>query len=290
MPILRKFLITTLLLALPIIGTGCNPLAWLHGLYAQALEELAQNAADNNEPPPPEPIPATPHIYWDADTINAVSSIPYDSSFDSYNSVFGKWRVQVVLQNINNNDYWTMIPKGKTLVIEPDADYVPGTPAPLLYGEYFEDYSTEYVSPDFYERWFEERSGGAHSLDEIRSTTGLPGSLALEAVSCEHSGITEGRWDFRIVPIVMPDGSSVDAIGINFNQTSDADLSSQCGYNFNGTQYSMPQSTGWRSFPVGGQTWYTTFEITFPYVDDLGDSDTMIFRNEQFIIGLERVA
>lgn len=277
---MRKFLITTLLLALPIIGTGCNPLAWLQGLYAQALEELAQNAADNEEPPEPEAPPPTPHIYWDADTLDAVSSMPYDSSNDSYNAAFGKWRVQVIIQNINNNDNWTMIPKGKTLIIEPDADYVPGTPAPLLFGEYFEDYSTEYVSPDFYERWFEERSGGAHSLDEIRSATGLPSSLSLQTVSCEHSGITEGRWDFRIVD---------NTLAINFNQTSDADLSSKCGYNFNGTQYSMPESSGWRSFPVGGQTWYTTFAITFPYADDFGDSDTMIFRNEQFIIGLERV-
>lgn len=277
---MRKFLITTLLLALPIIGTGCNPLAWLHALYAQALEELAQNAADNDELPPPEDDPIPPHIYWDADTINAISPMPYDSSFDSYNAVFGKWRVQAILQNINNNEYWTMIPKGKTLIIEPDANYVPGTPLPLLFGEYFEDYSTEYVSPDFYERWFEQRSNGAYSLDGIKNDVGLPNSLALEALSCEHSGITEGRWDFRIVD---------NTLSINFNQTSDAELSSQCGYNFNGTQYSMPQSSGWRSFPIGGQTWQTTFEIIFPYADDFGNFDTILLRNEKFAIGLERV-
>lgn len=288
---MRNFFITLLLLTLPIIGTGCNPLAWLYDLYTESMAELAQNAAEVNEeePPPPEDDPIPPTIYWDADTLDAVSSLPYDSSFDSYNSVFGKWRVQVVLQNINNNDYWTMIPKGKTIIIEPDADYVPGTPLPLLFGEYFEDYSTEYVSPDFYERWFEERLGGAYSLDAVKNNAGLPAGLALQDVSCEHSGITEGRWNFSIVPVVMPDGNTMDAIGINFNQTSDADLSSKCGYNFNGTQYLMPESSGWRSFPVGGQTWHTTFEITFPYGDDFGDFDTMIFRNEKFIIGLERV-
>ncbi len=291
---MQKFLIVPLLIALPLIGTGCSPLSWLHGLYAQAMAEIAQNAAENDEPPEPQDDPVAPHVYWDADTLNAVSPLPYNTVDAQYNPLLGKWRVQVIQQRINNENYRIMIPKGKTIVIESNPDGIPEMPTGIISGNYFEDYSTEYVSPDFFENWFEELpnevnpSSAFDSLDDIKYVANIPGFVGLQYLTCEHSGITQGNWDFRTVPSTLPDGTVIDALGINFNQVGNADLSSKCGYNFNGEQHLMPNSSGWRSFPIGAQTWETTFDIMFPYYDT-GDYNTVILRNNIFLIGLERI-
>ena len=278
-----------LLLSLMIFATGCNPLSFLYQLHAANQEILNQNPSD----PPPD-LTVEPSVYVAPDPNNGmlVSGLPYNPGANpGQQMLFGKWAVDVIKQKVNNSNGRRMTMKGKTIIIEPGGNYMQGQP--VMSGEYMEDYGTEYVSPEFFRNWYEEATPG-HSLDEVENAFNNafqnPQNANLSQLTCEHSGITEGDWEYHMLPYVDDDGNVQSPIlYIDFIQKGDAALSSKCGYNFNNEGAFQIESSGWRSTPIGEDNLYDgPFNISYPYYMD-SNFDTVILENAIWQITMTRV-
>lgn len=288
---MKRFLFIILLVAFATLAAGCNPLSFLYQLHASNVALLNQ---PDNDTPPDIPLEPTVTITPDPTTTSLTSGLPYNPGANpGLMSLFGKWKVEIIRQNINNNTPLgrRMAMKGKTLVIEPGGDYMPGQPP--MSGKYFEDYGTEYVDPDYFRYWFEEASSGSQNLGQAENAYGNAfqsfQNVNLSQLTCQHSGMTEGKWKFHMVPYTTDSGITNTEVRIAFYQEGDADLSSRCGYNFNNEGAFQIESSGWRSNPIGENDLYNgPFSIFFPnYMDN--DYNTIILENDAWEITITRI-
>lgn len=287
---MKQLILLSLALSLTLTTSGCSGMDFMNQIVA--LNDQILNQEDPPEEDEEEEEP-TVYIAPDANNGNITSDLPYNPGANpGMMSLFGKWTVDVIMQKVNNPNGRHMTMKGKTVVIEPGGNYLPGQP--VMSGNYLEDYSTEYIEPSFYRHWFNEVAGSAtQSLGDAEGSYGDQfqnfQAVDFSQITCDHDGITQGEWKFYNVPYTTPAGDIVGELKIDFVQSGKANLTSRCGYNYNNDGANKIESSGWRSSPIGENNMYDgPFSMYYPYYLD-SNFDTIILENQIWQIAMTRV-